>query len=311
MAVGLSFAAGSVSLPAAADGSSERAETLFQEARQRMGEGDFGHACPMLEEAYSIDHGPGTLLALALCHEGAGKPASALREYRESLSIAVRANRADRVMVAEAHAERLEASVPRVKVRAPSPEPMGLTLTLDGASVDRATMALGVPVDPGPHIVVASARGVVTWRTAIDVQATSSPVVVDVPPLQTATPAQERSPLLRSSPSRVAAWIAGGTAVAAVATGSVFGVLAFETEASSKKACGGSLQCPESGVDLNHEANRYALVSDVSFAVAAVALAAGVYLFLRTSPASRARPAADAVAVGPWPARSVALAASW
>src|SRR4029077_7778723 len=101
IALGLALASGSAERHAIAGDPPDRAEALFQQARDLMGQHDYARACPMLEESYSLDHGAGTLLALALCHEGSGKPASALREYRESLAVAVKANRPDRVMLAE------------------------------------------------------------------------------------------------------------------------------------------------------------------------------------------------------------------
>src|SRR5260370_23479623 len=168
-AVGLVLAIVSEERLARASDTDDRAEALFQEARLLMGRGEFARACPMLEQAYSLDHGAGTLLALALCHEGSGKLATALREYHEALSVAVRANRSDRVMLAESHVQRLEATVPRIKIQPPSPEPILLRVTVDGRTVDRAAMAAGVPVDPGSHAIEASARDAATWSTLVAV----------------------------------------------------------------------------------------------------------------------------------------------
>src|SRR6516164_8098544 len=83
----------------------------------------------------------------------AGERALALHEFRDALATAVRANRPDRVMLAESHVQALEASVPRIQIRPPAPEPVGLELAVDGAPVDRAAMAAGVPVDPGAHVI--------------------------------------------------------------------------------------------------------------------------------------------------------------
>src|SRR5689334_20317483 len=91
-----------------AEAASARAEEAFQRARQLMGQNDFSMACPWLEEAYGLDHGGGTLLALALCHEGEGKLATALEEFRQSLKVAVRTQRSDRVLLAESHVQELE-----------------------------------------------------------------------------------------------------------------------------------------------------------------------------------------------------------
>ncbi len=280
MAIANGFAGG----PACAMDPAARAEALFQGARDLMGRGDYAKACPMLEESYSLDHGAGTLLALALCHEGSGKPATALREYRESLSGAVRANRADRVMLAESGVQRLEAVVPRIALKPPSPEPPGFVLTVDGAPIDRAAIAAGAPVDPGPHFVGASARDAVPWRTNVDVGATSAPVVVQVPALASTRPAADldnHAPLVPAR-TRTPAWIAGGVGVAAIAVGAVFGGMAFDAESRSRGECQ-DLSCSPSGVDLNHQAKRDAVVSDVAFAVGGVALAVSLYL---SSPSS-------------------------
>ena len=284
------------SVRATADDSNQGAEALFQRARERMGQGDFAAACPMLEEAYSLDHGAGTQLALAICHDGAGKPALALREFRESLSVAVRANRPDRVILAESHVQALEASVPRIKVRPPVPEPVGLELTVDGVAVDRAAMEAGIPVDPGEHLVEARAPFAASWRTQVEVGKTPTPVVVVIPALggTVATAAQpDRVQAPASSTSRKAGWIVGGLAVAAAAVGAGFGVAAFDAEARSRSACQGNL-CTPGGVDLNHEARRDAIVSDVTFAVSGVALATAAFLlWAGRAPATVASPSLD------------------
>jgi hypothetical protein len=280
---------GLASPPAAAQESANDAEALFQRARERMGQGDFASACPMLERAYALDHGAGTQLALAICHEGEGKPALALREFRESLSIAVRANRSDRVMLAEAHVQALEASVPRIKIRPPSPAPSGLELTIDGETVDPAAAIAGIPVDPGAHVVGAVAPPASPWQTRIDVGKSSAPVVVDVPaPVLTSAPvASPDRAGTAPSPSRAAGWITGAFGAAAAAAGAGFGIAAFDAEARSRRACTSDV-CTPAGVDLNHQARRDALVSDVSFVVAGAALAVSAYLLLRGRPTTSA-----------------------
>jgi hypothetical protein len=219
------------------------------------------------------------LLALALCHEESGRPATALREYRESLRGAVRANRSDRVMLAESHVQKLEASVPRVLVRLPSPEPDGLALTLDGAPIDRATIADGAAVDPGRHTLVASARDSVPWQTSVLVEQPAARIVVQVPSLASSLPTR-RTPAPHSR--RTAGWLLAGLGAAAVAGGSVAGLLAFDAEARSKPLCPGN-RCSQDGLNLNHDASRDALASDIAFAAGGVALAAGLFLLLRPS----------------------------
>jgi hypothetical protein len=294
---------------AAADEAAERAEALFQQGRERMGQHDFATACPLLEQAYSIDHGAGTLLALALCHEGSGKLATALREYRESAAMAVRANRSDRVMLAESHMLQLEAAVPRIRVRWPQPEPPDLAITLDGAVIDRTAADAGVPVDPGTHTLAASASDTAPWRTQLEVVAGATTPVVVLPPLV----ARARAPLPqdRMSGSRVLGWTLFGVSVVAAGVGAYFGVSAFNAESRSKQLCTGTV-CPQDGVDLNGEARRDALVSDVTFAIGGAALGAGLWLLLR---ATSDRHGSGAATASPVWARAegsgIALGASW
>jgi hypothetical protein len=261
-----------------------QAESLFQRARELMGKNDFAAACPLLEESLALEHGAGTLLALAMCHEASGKPATALREFRGVLPLAVRTNRPDRVMLAESHIQKLEATVPHVVVHIAPPEPRDLVVTIDETPIDRAALREGVPLDPGTHAVVARAGEGTAWRQTFVVRETGTSEV-EVPPL--ASGDQERGlPSSAQRPDRTWGWVAFGIAAATASVGSVSGVLAFDAEARSRHECTGN-QCSSRGIDLNSQARRDALVSDVSFVVAGAAIAIGVYVFTRR-PASRA-----------------------
>jgi hypothetical protein len=281
--------------PAASAAEPDRAEALFQRARALMDRKEFAAACPMLEEAYALDHGGGTLLAMALCHEASGKLALALREYRESLSSAVQANRPDRVMLAESHVQQLEAKVPRIALRFAAPPPPSLVLQLDGAPVPRTTMLTGAAVDPGRHTLAASAPGFVPWRGVVDVAASSGPVVVDVPPFASTAPTLPPPPV-PAPPSRSLApgLVVGGLGLAAVGVGSYFGVAAFDAEASSRDHCHATA-CSQEGVNYNHDASRDALVADVTLGIGAAALVAAVYLLLRKPSESKPAPLSTAL----------------
>src|SRR5690242_4971467 len=60
------------------------AEALFEEAKRLFEQGDHGAACPKFSESYRLDPATGALFALALCHERAGKIASAWVEFMET-----------------------------------------------------------------------------------------------------------------------------------------------------------------------------------------------------------------------------------
>jgi hypothetical protein len=238
------------------------AEQLFQDARTAMGRSDFATACPMLERSYALDPGNGTLLALALCHEGQNKLATSLAEYKEALAGAVKANRSDRVMLAESHVQDLERRVPRLRFALPTPEPAGLALVLDGAAVARADVLAGVPVDPGHHEIVATVPGKPPFRAPIDVKV-GEPNTLTIPPFEGAPP-----PSPRSNGAKTAAFVTGGLTLATLGVGAVFGALTLDALARSKGFCEGTV-CTQEGFDLNHEARRDQIVADVLFGAAA------------------------------------------
>src|SRR6185312_7721257 len=73
------------------------AQALFDEGKRLMADKKFAEACPKLVESQRLDPGGGTLLAIALCHEGQGKWATAWGDFNVALSEARRENRAERV----------------------------------------------------------------------------------------------------------------------------------------------------------------------------------------------------------------------
>src|ERR1051325_3142120 len=72
------------------------AEALFDEGKALYAKGDYQAACPKLAESYRLDPGTGALFALALCHERAGKPASAWVEFMEAAGRANTEHNAER-----------------------------------------------------------------------------------------------------------------------------------------------------------------------------------------------------------------------
>lgn len=232
------------------------AETLYRQARDLMAAGKYADACPKLKESYRIDPATGTLLNLAACHEAEGKFASAWLEYATAVVAARRDRRPDRVKYAEEHMQALEQKLSRLTVLVPEESDLPeLELRLDGVVIGRAARGVPTPVDPGEHVVEASAPGRETWRVTVKVGAEADAQSVTVPalaiaaappaetppPVETTTPkapvvpVTPRSPVADTEPNRpipLSVYIAGGATVALGAASIVTGAFYLDRRAA-------------------------------------------------------------------------------
>jgi hypothetical protein len=274
------------SLPARARGDEAgraRAEALFDQARDLMGSGLFGEACPKLAEAMAIAPSGRAKLALAMCHEGEGVLATALVEFRAALAQATADARADRVALAEAHLRGIEARVSRVSLAAA--ETPGLVVTVDGAPFAPQSWARGLPLDPGVHTVRATAPKREPWETTVRVGSSGNVANVTVPRLREPTPKPSGD-----TAAPIAPWIVGGAGILALGVGSYVGVTALAKQSEASPFCHGSV-CSQDGVDIVHQARGRALIADVALGVGVVALGVSAFLFLRARGSTEKRAA--------------------
>jgi len=311
----LTLATASVSTPSLADPSNADrtlAAALFREAKTLMDKGDFGSACAKLEESQRLDPGGGTLLNLALCHEKQGRAATAWAEFIEALGIARHDNRQSRIDLAEEHIAALEPTLSKLTIVVPpeSDEP-SLEVTRDGATVGRAAWGMPFPVDPGEHLVRATAPNKVPFSSTIGVASTPPavttvriPSLAPVPPSARPVMALQATPVAappssehstepraalpvsapvtegyRSSAQRVWGWSAIGLGAAGVATGTALTVLALDKKSQSESRCPRD-PCDAEAVSLSHDAVRFADFATVGFGVGLAALATGVLLLV-------------------------------
>src|SRR5688572_19445665 len=139
------------------------AQALFDEGKKLMADGKYGDACPKLMESQRLDPGGGTLLAIALCHEGEGKTATAWADFNIALTEARKDKRTERENAAVEHIKTLEAKLTRVRVVV-TKKVDGLEVRRDGTLLGAAQWGTPLPVDPGDHEFEAKAPGRVTWK---------------------------------------------------------------------------------------------------------------------------------------------------
>jgi hypothetical protein len=170
----------------------QMAQSLFDRGRQLMDQQRYSEACPILDESQRLDPGGGTLLNLAMCHEGGGQLATAYTEYNQALSLAIRDAREDRIRLAKERLAALGPAVPRLTVRvSPDARVAGLKIALDGTALPESAWGQPMMVNPGEHRVHASAVNAGPWNSAMlvqrgdhrafDIPILSAPVTIQMP----------------------------------------------------------------------------------------------------------------------------------
>jgi hypothetical protein len=311
------------------------AQALFDEAKSLMKAGHYDQACPKLEESQRLDPGGGTLVALGLCYEQAGKLGSAWTTWDLALSDARSAHRADREALAQKHVQDLDKRVPRLRVVVAA-NVDGLAVTRDGAAMPSALWGTPVPIDPGAHAFEAHAPGKQAWTTTVQVP--PQPVVLDVTvpalgdapaapapvpapapaapsttpaPSPAPTPAQATTPAPAppaphdaaepSKPMRTWAYVVGGAGVVSLAVGAAFAASASSKWSDAHSACP-QVQCGRQDVvNEANDAGKAADVATVLFAAGGILAATGLALWFWPSggDADPREPAAARVHVTP------------
>ena len=176
-------------------GNAALAESLFREGKRLSGERKFAEACPKFAESYKLDPGLGTLLNLATCHESEGKPASAWAEFSEAASRAKREGDTDRAQLAEERMRAIEPKLAHVSIGlAPGASVPGLVIKFDSRELSAAALGLQIPVDPGKHLLEASAPGKQSYSQTFESPALPTTLAVTVPALSDAASAPVATP---------------------------------------------------------------------------------------------------------------------
>ena len=303
------------------------AEALFRDAKKLMDDGRFADACPKLAESQRLDPAGGTLLNLGLCHLGAKKTASAWTTLQEVVAVSKREGRADREKRARDLIAQVEPTLSVLSVSVSAGfDPPGLELTQDGVVVPRAAWGVAVPVDPGVHTVKASAPGFTAWEGKVTVGERADRQSVTVPALKAApavapsassavvappvapssaapmASAAEVPPASARGSSRKAIGVATfAVGAAAVGVGAYFGLRALGKQRQADDACPSDRCSPaqQRGIELSRDAAAAARVSNVGFALGAIGLGVGSYLwFFSPAPPTQGR-VRGGVAVAP------------
>jgi hypothetical protein len=295
-----------------------RADALYDEGTRLLDAGDFERACPMLAESHKVDPAPGALLAVARCHEKAGKLATAWSTYGEAATLARMKGDAAREAAARKQADLLIPRLPRLVVRLDPAWPAArTTVTRNGAPIAQSELGSPLIVDPGVLILeVEAADGRNARQELTIVEAQTFDIVVPAPGLLV-EPGASAPPPVSPPPEEgptsgglsgvgVTGLILGGLGLAGLGVGGIFGLVASGQNGEAEEVCapyvegsGGTLaghaQCTEALADARGSADLASV-----FLIAGGVLAAGGLTLLLVDVAGDDGAPSTAMRVGAW-----------
>lgn len=288
LSVALWFAIEAAPARAAEPSDPAAAEALFAEGKALMQQGDYERACPKLEESYRLEAATGALLAVGLCHEGQGKLASA---WVELMNVAALANAEHNPEREQAARQRAELLAPRLAFLSLRVDPAlarvpGLTIQHDGVMLRPAAWGTGIPVDPGRHLLRASAPGRQDWQHEVVIVRAAQREVVDIPNLALKAQAEETALVARApaeaapiTPVRIAgiALMSAGTTSLLFAGGALWRALSSDSAADDNCS---PPPCNEKGEQQRSAATEAGKFATVSSLVGSALLGTGIVLLV-------------------------------
>jgi hypothetical protein len=308
---------------AAQDGDSANvaaARSLALEGIKLADAGRCDEAIEKLARAEKLHHAPVVLGRLGECQVNVGRLVEGTENLRKVMREPLPP---DPPAVVTRARERAAAVFERAKnrignlhivVKGPA-DHAGVEVTVDGQAMNSALLEADRPTDPGEHLIEASAPGFLSNSAKVSVGSGDRESVVIVlepdpnaraaalepntgangadttttlftrnPPLVdsgvTASGSFADSPPERDLTAAYISWAAGG---AALITGSVFGLVAFQRKSDLDKGCPNQV-CPESMSGRLESARSASTTATVLVAIGAVGLGVGTVFYLSAGP---------------------------
>jgi hypothetical protein len=294
-------------------GDKETARRLMAEGRTHRRAGDAKGALQSFLAADAIMQVPTTGLEVAKAELELGQLVEARDKLLTVTRLPVEGREPRAFSEARATAKTLGAEVepriPSLTVKLQNlPAGSSPKVTVDGVAIPAGALTAPRAVDPGHHVVAASAGGD-PHETAVDVrEGETKDVVVDLgaggAPVATDEPASGPAPTNASKDQantwRLVSYAGFGVGGAGLIMGSVTGLLAISDFSSAKKQGCVSGKCPPAADPELNKASTMATVSTVGFILAGVGAGVGIagFVLSRQSPHPEPTPAAPPETVG-------------
>ena len=228
-------------------------------------------ACEKFNRSYALSPTAIAALRLAGCREEQGKLATAFTYYQWASNIAHARGDSGIEQAANRHIKLVASGVSYLTIHVEQPVP-GLRVDRDNIEATPAEFDVALPIDPGDHVIAASAPGfepakfeaafsMVGEKKTITVPAltptptpTAPPIAPPVEPshFPVATGSAKLLPVAhapvqsREAPkNHSTAWLVGGVGATALLIGSVSGILAMHDNKTVDNRCGNTSPCAD------------------------------------------------------------------
>lgn len=295
------FAAG-VTPSAATPVQREQAQSRFLRGKELYSAGKFDAALAEFTASLDIVASPNTRLYVGRCLREMGRYVPAYVELGRTAVEAKELTRDDpryekAATAANDERKALEPKLGFIEISIAHAAPT-TTLRVGGDDVRRGGWSEPVPVMPGTAEVVVETPGHAPVKRTVQVSAgarqslaidaaADTPDVAVVGSKKDAPSSDAGSSSSGGSSLRPYAYVAGGVALAGLATFTVFGLLANGTHSDLEAACG-ARPCPPGHEDEISKGKTQQTIANVGLVVAAIGAAAAVTLFVVGKPSAQA-----------------------
>src|SRR5262245_6386809 len=147
------FTPGALSQDAAA---LARARERFREGAALEASGDWARALEAFKEVALVKSNANVRFNIAVCQEKLGDYVQAAGSYRLALSEANQSNSKDMASAVQSALAALEPKIPALLIKRGEGAAVA-EVTLDGRVVGNPSIGVTIPINPGPHVIKASA----------------------------------------------------------------------------------------------------------------------------------------------------------
>lgn len=234
-------------------------------------------AIPHLAESLRLDPKAITLINLADCEERVHRLTAAMGHWVDARARAQVESMKAIEEEATDRAKALEPRLARLTLALAPGTPADATVERDGVVLGAPSLGIPLPLDPGAHVLVVKASGRADRRTEITLaEGESRTLAVEASPAGAAPVVVASAPAEARTGTSPLVWAGFGIAAAGVVLGAISGGLALGAGSDAETACP-NLRCSQGAFDDVEGGRRWATVSTVSFVVAGVGAAIGLY----------------------------------